>query len=74
MSAETIMADKLRAIANYITESDHIIAQLLDDHGVTFKRANEDVSAGWSELVSGREMQEDLRAWADSLDPRSKHD
>lgn len=67
MCVEGMTADKLRQIADYITESDNIIANVLDRAQVHFERAGIDVTNEWSELVAGRAMQEDLRRWAEQL-------
>lgn len=52
-------AEKLRWIADYVQECDDIIGKVLVHKGADPKDL---------EFVSGQEVQQDLRNWADALD------
>lgn len=50
---------KLRWIADYVQECDDIMAKVLEARGA---------APSFVEFVSGQEVQQDLRNWADALD------
>lgn len=59
---------KLRQIANYITRADDIIGQMLSQSIVSLARDGIDVTEQMLEFVTGKEMQADLRKWADQIE------
>lgn len=67
MSApEGMTPDKLRFIAEYVSECDSIIAQILQ----RVAAMGYDVTDADMDFVTGKEVQADLLKWADELDRR----